>query len=206
MTRRSQHLRNDDSGAMTVSLKLIRLCAAIASLLVIAATEANVADYSIAAIEYLPTPLENVGKVQAGLLCLPKGKLRWRDVARPDDEVMAKRLTDVLGEGGLTVAARPNPLFGDPVPPTRYRTKVVVERVKLKLCIAGLGIGEKQPSGEGDMTVRWETYDRIARTRVDAATFEVPMLLKQRDARGASGVISDALVESARRYAAKRST
>jgi hypothetical protein len=164
----------------------------------------NVADYSIAAIEYRPSPLEQVGKVQAGLLCLPKGKLRWRDVARPDDEVLAKRLTGVLGDKGLSIAARPNPLFGDPVPATRYRVRVVVERVKLRLCIAGLGIGEKQSSGGGDATVRWETYDRAARAKVDSVSYEVPLIVNGRDARGAPGIISDALVESATRYAADR--
>jgi hypothetical protein len=164
----------------------------------------NVADYAIAAIEYLPTPLEKVGKIQAGLLCLPKGKLRWRDVARPEDEVLAKRLTETLDAAGLLVASRPNPLFGDPVPLTRYRLKVVVERVKLRLCVAGLGIGEKQPSGEGVAAVRWETYDRVARTQIGKVTFDVPMQFNQRDARGATGVVSDALVDSARRYAATR--
>ena len=179
---------------------------AVASLLAIAASDADVADFSIAAIEYRPTPLEQVGKVQAGLLCLPKGKLRWRDVARPDDEVLAKRLTEVLGQGGLSVAARPNPLFGDPVPLTRYRIKVVVERVKLRLCLAGLGIGEKQPSGGGDATVRWETYDRAARVLIDKVSYDVPLIVNGRDARGASGVIGDALVDSAVRYAAHRKT
>ena len=169
------------------------------------ADDANVADYSIASIEYLPTPLEKIGKLQAGLLCLPKGKLRWRDVARPGDEALAKRLTEVLADSSLSVAARADPLFGDAVPLTRYRVKIVVERVKMRLCIAGLGIGEKQPSGEGVAAVRWETYDRVARTQVDSITFEVPMAFRHRDARGTSSVISDALVESARRYAVKRS-
>ena len=165
----------------------------------------NVATYSIAAIEYLPSPLEKVGKVQAGLLCLPKGKLRWRDVARPEDEVLAGRMTQALRATGLSVAARADPLFGDAATVTRYRVKVVVERVKLRLCVAGLGIGEKQPSGGGEATVRWETYDREARTKIDSVSFDLPVVLNERDARGESDVISDVLVESARRYALRRS-
>jgi hypothetical protein len=145
-----------------------------------------------------------VGKLQAGLLCLPKGKLRWRDVARPEDEVLANRLTAVLDEQGLSVAARADPLFADPAPLTRYRVKVVVERVNLRLCLAGLGIGEKQPSGGGDATVRWETYDRAARVLIDRVRYDVPLIVNGRDARGASGVISDALVDSASRYAKHR--
>ena len=163
----------------------IAILSAVSLVNTAAADDANVADYSIASVEYLPSPLEKIGKLQAGLLCPPKGKLRWRDVARPEHDAVAKRLTKVLGDGGLLVAPRADPLFGDPVPLTRYRVKVVVERVKMRLCIAGLGIGEKQPSGEGITAVRWDTYDRVAR--------------------GTSSVISDALVESARRYAVKRS-
>jgi hypothetical protein len=163
-----------------------------------------VAGYSIAAIEYLPTPLEKVGKVQAGLLCLPKGKLRWRDVARPEDEKLLARLTAVLAAGGLSAPARADRLFADPEPQTTYRLKVVVETVKLRLCVAGLGIGEMQPKGEGRMTVRWETYDRAARAEVARVSYDVPLELKARDVRGASGVISDGLVESAVRYAAAR--
>jgi hypothetical protein len=164
----------------------------------------NTADYSIAAIEYRPTPLEQVGKVQAGLLCLPKGKLRWRDVARPEDEVLVGRLSKAIADAGLSVSARADPLFADPAPMTRYRVKVVVERVKLRLCVAGLGIGEKQPSGGGDATVRWETYDRAARVLIDKVSYDVPLIVNGRDARGASGVISDALVDSAVRYAKHR--
>ncbi len=161
-------------------------------------------DYSIAAIDYLPGPFEQVGKLQAGLLCLPKGKLRWRDVARPNDDLVLARLDAVLAEGGLTVSARADRLFADPEPQTTYRVKVIVESVKLRLCIAGLGIGEMQPKGEGQMTVRWETYDRAARTKIDSVAYDVPLSILGRDARGTSSVVSDALVESARRYATAR--
>lgn len=164
----------------------------------------NAATYSIATIEYRPTPMEQVGKLQAGILCLPKGKLRWRDVARPDDERLTAALTAQLGKAGLSVAARPDTLFGDPVPLTRYRLKVTVERVKMRLCVPGLGIGEKQPSGGGMVAVRWQTFDRVERTLVDDVIFDVPMSMNRRDARGATGVLNDAFIESAARYAAHR--
>jgi hypothetical protein len=189
---------------MAINPRLGRAVAAVTSLFAIAANDANVADYAIAAVEYRPTPLEQVGKVQAGLLCLPKGKLRWRDLAPPENEAMARRLTSVLDDQGLSVAARADPLFADSAPLTRYRVKVVVERVKLRLCLAGLGIGEKQPSGGGDATVRWETYDRAARALIDKVSYEVPLIVNGRDARGNSDIIRDALVESAARYTQHR--
>lgn len=165
---------------------------------------AEAPSYSIATIEYLPGPLEPVGKLQAGLLCLPKGKLRWRDLARPSDDAMIARLSEILTEGGLAVAARADRLFADPEPQTTYRVKVVVETVKLRLCIGGLGIGEMQPKGEGQMKVRWETYDRQARAKIDSATFDVALAVRGQDARGTAGVVGDAIVETARRYAASR--
>jgi hypothetical protein len=168
------------------------------------ASQSSRLTYSIAGIEYLPAPSEKVGKVQAGLLCLPKGKLRWRDVARPEDEKLLARLTGVLSERGLSAPPRADRLFADAEPQTSYRVKVVVESMKLRLCVAGLGIGEMQPKGEGQMTVRWETYDRAARTKIDSVTFEVPMNANGRDARGTNSVFSDALVETAVRYAAAR--
>lgn len=167
-------------------------------------SHAGAESYSIAAIEYLPGPLEQVGKLQAGLLCLPKGKLRWRDLARPSDDAMLARLSEVLAEGGLAVPARADRLFADPEPQTTYRVKVVVETVKLRLCIAGLGIGEMQPKGEGQIKVRWETYDRQARAKIDSVSFDVPLSVRGQDARGTSGVVGDAIIESARRYAAGR--
>jgi hypothetical protein len=158
------------------------------------------ADYSIAAIEYAPTPLQQVGSVKAGLLCLPKGKLRWRDVARPGDHALVVRVEDVLRKGGLRVAPQPDPLFGDAPPATTYRIKAVVTDVALKLCVAGLGIGNR-PHSQGHVTVRWETYDRLARTRIDKADYVIHVDDRDGDARTASHVLSNAIEASAARYA-----
>ncbi|MFM9978058.1 MAG: hypothetical protein ACKVOP_08450 [Sphingomonadaceae bacterium] len=166
---------------------------------------ASTTDYSIASLEYALTPMEQVGRVQAGLLCLPKGKLRWRDVARPPDDVMTRRLERVLRDRGMTVAPQPDPLFGDLPPPTRYRIKIVVDALSMRLCVPGLGIGEKAPSGSGRLTVRWETWDREARTLAASQRYDVPIAIARRDARTASSVISDAVVETAMRYAAESS-
>ncbi|MBA3895845.1 MAG: hypothetical protein H0X36_01625 [Sphingomonadaceae bacterium] len=148
--------------------------------------------------------MEKVGNLKAGLLCLPKGILLWRDVAHPSGDALAARKTAALKDAGLSVAAHPDPLSSDPPPLTRYRIKVIVERVALRLCVAGLGIGEKKPSGEGVAAVRWETYDRAARARVASVAFELPLMVGGRDARTQQAVLGDALVESAARYAKSR--
>lgn len=173
-----------------------------------AAHSPTIADYSIAAIDYAPNPLQQVGSVKAGLLCLPKGKLRWRDVARPGDHALAGRVEDVLRENGLAVAPQPDPLFGDAPPATTYRIKVTVDSVKLRLCVAGdvLFIGKvgRAPATQGVIAVRWETFDRINRVRVADVSFDIPVDDKTSDARTASHVLSNAIEASAARYAAAR--
>ena len=168
------------------------------------ATTPLVAQYALAPLSYEPGPLTRVGRLQAGFVCLPKKKLRWRDIARPEDDVLRRRLVEVLGRSGLSVAPPASALFGDPEPVTPYRVRVVVAAMDLRLCVAGLGIGEKKPSGAGMLTVRWETYDRAVRAKIDSVTFDVPIVVAGRDARDASSVFSDAMVEGAERYAEGR--
>jgi hypothetical protein len=166
------------------------------------------ADYSIASIEYAPTPLQHVGSVKAGLICLPKGKLRWRDVARPGDHALVERVEKVLSAGGLGIAAQPDPLYGDAPPSTPYRIRVTVEAVKLRLCVAGdvLLIGKvgKAPTTQGNVIVRWETFDRMARTRIADDRFDIPVDERDSDVRTASHVLSNTIEASATAYANAR--
>jgi hypothetical protein len=168
----------------------------------------EVATYSIANIEYSPTPLQQVGKVRAGLLCLPKGILRWRDVARPEQSALVARVESALGAGGLSVAPQPDPLYGDPLPLTRYRIRVRIETVSLRICTAGdvLIIGKvgRAPYTQGMIQVRWETFDRSARQRIDTATYAIPVSDHAADARTASHVLSNAIEASAGQYATSR--
>ena len=188
----------------------MKFAASIVFIALLAANRDTAATYSIATIEYAPTPLQQVGNVKAGLMCLPKGKLRWRDVARPSDNALAGRVEDVLRKGGLAVAPQPDPLFGDAPPATTYRIRVSVEEVILRLCVAGdvmfVGKVGRAPTTRGVVTVRWETFDRVARNRVSDVRFAIPVDERDADARTASHVISDAIEASAVRYAAERMT
>ena len=188
----------------------MRFAASVVFIALLAANRDTDTTYSIAAIDYAPTPLQQVGSVKAGLICLPKGKLRWRDVARPSAHALAGRVEDLLRKGGLSVAPQPDPLFGDAPPATTYRIRVSVEDVKLRLCVAGdvmfVGKVGRAPTTRGVVTVRWETYDRVARDRVGDVRFAMPVDDNDADARTASHVISDAVEASAVRYAAERMT
>jgi hypothetical protein len=178
------------------------------SVLWFATASAAPSDYSIAAIDYAPTPLQIVGSVKAGLICLPKGKLRWRDVARPAEQALVRRVESVLRVGGLDIAPQPDPLFGDAPPATANRIRVTVETVKLRLCVAGdvvfVGKVGRPPTTQGIVTVRWETFDRVARARVADVRFDMPVDYRDADARTASRVLSDAIEASASLYVKAR--
>jgi len=161
-------------------------------------------DYSIATIEYAPGPLDKIGALRAGLICLPKGAVRWRDVARPTDADVVRALSVALAAKGLPAAMPPDILFSDAPPSTTYRIKVIVEAVRLRLCVAGSSLVKQTPSGKGSVVVRWETYDRVERTLVGKTVFDVPLLLDGRDPRGSAAVLSDAIVGTAAQYAASR--
>ncbi len=184
------------------------MTATAALLLCTVADAADIADYSIAAIEYAPTPMQQVGNVKAGLICLPKGKLRWRDVARPGDHALVGRVESLLREHGLTIAPQPDPLYGDPSPATKFRIAIELTEAKLRLCVAGdvplVGKVGRAPSTHGTIAVRWETYDRAARKKIDSVTFMIPIDDTNADARTASHVLSNAIEASAVRYAARR--
>jgi hypothetical protein len=157
------------------------------------ATVAEPNDYSIASIESDLRPMDKIGRLRAGMLCLPKGKLLWRDMAKPTDAVAINILSRRLAALGLTIADVPDPLFSEVAPLTKYRVRVTYESLEVKLCIPGLGISEKHPSGTGRMLVRWETFERSTKTKVAAQSFEVSISLDGRDARNDSSVIRDAL-------------
>ena len=117
---------------------------------------------------------------------MPKGKLRWRDVARSEQRVLVMRLEKVLGAGGMTVAPQPDPLYGDAPPVTQYRIRVTVDSVSLKICTAGdvLFVGKvgRAPSTLGTISVRWEIFDRAARVRISDHRFAIPVRDRDADA------------------------
>lgn len=164
---------------------------------------ADATDYSIATIESDLRPMDEVGPLRVGMLCLPKGKLLWRDIAKPTDAITIAILSRRLAALGLAVPDLPDPLFSEVAPLTKYRIRVTFESLAMKLCVPGLGIGNR-PSGNGIMIVRWDTFDRLTRTQVETRKFEVALTIEGRDARNDNSVIKDALNQSADQYVLAR--
>lgn len=192
------------SGQGAVKSRAFALAASVLASQPAFPAHAQLSDYSIAAIESNLRPMDKIGPLRVGMLCLPKGRLLWRDIAKPTDASMITALSRRLSALGLAMADVPDPLFSEVAPLTKYRIRVTYELLSMKLCIPGLGIGEKHPSGSGQMVVRWETFDRITKTQIDNQKFEIPFALAGRDARNDNSVIRDALKLSADRYVMAR--
>ena len=160
--------------------------------------------YSVVEIEYALTASQSVGSVKAGFLCLPKSGLRWGEVARPEAGALIRNVENALQDSGLQIARRRDPLFGDPAPDIRYRIRIVIDDVRLKLCVAGLGIGERKPTTDGTVTLHWETYDRDTRTKTRSRAYIQPIAARDRDAREDSILIDNAVLASVGTYVESR--
>lgn len=187
---------------LTVDRVLVGVVSLLAPLTALALPEAG--DYSIAGVESSLKPGDRVGSLRVGMLCFPKGHLLWRDIAKPSYAAAVMILTQKISALGLPIADLPDPLFSDAAKLTKYRVRVTYQSLTLKLCVPGLGIGEKRPSGEGSIALRWQTFDRVSRSEIGDQTFEIPIELGGRDARNDPSVIGDTLRESARAYVLAR--
>ena len=161
-------------------------------------------DYSIADVRFDISDNAVLGPLRAGLLCLPAGKVRWKDLTRPDASTVIPDLHRKLAADSLRVEAGGDPIFAVPAPPTRYRLRVTVVNATLKLCKPGSPIGPQIYKGTGSLTIVWETFDRQARETVLRNEFVVPLVIENGGARSDASPTLAALKRSAGLYAATR--
>lgn len=92
---------------------------------------------------------EPVGHVRAGLLCLPKGMLRWRDVGIAERLDQRQIVGDALDGAGLSVAEFSRG--------GGRRVRGTVTRAGFDLCARewGLGGGADRLSGKAALEVSW---------------------------------------------------
>ena len=161
-------------------------------------------DYSIAAVTFDIARDSVLGPLRAGLLCLPAGRTRWKDVVLPDNATAITILTRSLTDEQLTVRVSGDPIFADPPPPTRYRIRVTVAAATLQLCKPGSPIGPQLYKGLGTLTVVWETFDRQARSNVVRNVFTVPLVIGKGSATRDTEAVLGALEKAAVLYARTR--
>lgn len=83
-------------------------------------------------------PTDKAGSEKSGAACFPNGALLWREVARPDSQLVDSRLQALLHSRGIEQAA----VSGE------------ITSLKAMVCSPWLGIGAK-PKSEINISVRW---------------------------------------------------
>jgi len=161
-------------------------------------------DYSIAALKFEIPKDAVLGPLRAGLLCLPAGRTRWKDVALPENATAVASLNRTLAAENLAVETAGDPIFAEPPPPTRYRLRVTVVSATLRLCKPGSPVGPQTYKGAGTLTVVWETFDRHVRSSVVSNQFTVPLVIEKSDPKRDADAVLEALAQSARLYARTR--
>jgi len=167
-------------------------------LLVAAAANPNVAPGVPMAIhiDYKLDPETVIGPVRAGMLCLPNGKLRWRDLRLPgllDSQALVAR---ALASGGMNVVTR------DAGPSKRGGfINLAIETAHLRLCMPGLSGVVGKPRGEGNMRLHWQLSDSDGKPIGGAFISETPLSAAGEDPRRSTGMMERALLQGSDEFA-----
>lgn len=170
--------------------------------LLMASPKAGAARYAVVSVRDDIAVGTIVGSLKAGLLCLPAGQVRWDQIARPTEAALIARAEIALP--GNTSTSETDP-FAQPVErgaSADYRVIITIRTARLKLCVAGLGIGERKPSGAGQIEATVATQRRETKSLLPNRLIVVPIHLDGRDPRKDPTVYADIVADIARRYAA----
>ena len=132
--------------------------------------------YRLAALTFRLPAGESVGSKRSGALCLPAGRIAWRE-ARPEGDEAREAVGRALGGAGLAV--RPADVAAvDDDTPARFRVAGEVRGLKLSACVPPGGLGRlinhsHTVKGEGGIAVRWTVTERSGQptTRTSCVAF-----------------------------------
>ncbi|MGH6933759.1 MAG: S1C family serine protease [Dongiaceae bacterium] len=108
---------------------------------------------------------EDIGALQAGLLCLSKADLTFRGgrMTLEDDE-LTEVFRDELEAANYQVVGDPDALFDDPSSwKAEYLIAGLVKRMEANICYPLLKFGNTDAKGEAFMEVEWQVYSRLDR-------------------------------------------
>ncbi len=142
-------------------------------------------------IEYAPSDSDRIGPLKAGFVCAPSGNVKWGDIRIPRDNDVSKAALEQLNK--IKQAALPPPKAG-------YRLMGKLEKIDLKLCVAGLGIGEKQPKGRANIEVQWTQLQLTDGSVVRSEKVQTVFEFKGSDPRKDSRPLQDALIENLTKF------
>lgn len=104
-----------------------------------------------------------VGARRAGLMCLPQGAVRWRELSARDDRWSIALIEDALAQEGLAVdrSAR--------AAASKILVRGELRRVMLHVCARHWGLGDPSSlDGDGALQIEWRVLD-------DAGSFHAHM-------------------------------
>ncbi|HEX4694173.1 hypothetical protein [Sphingomonas sp.] len=145
-----------------------------------------------------------VGPLKAGFLCLPAGRLRWDQIARPAEAKLIARAQNIISGNSDVGPVAPDPFErpADRGASATYRVVIMIRTARLKLCVAGLGIGERKPAGQGAVEAVVATEEAAGKRRLPDRVVTVDIHLNGRDPRRDASVYADIVADIARQYAA----
>lgn len=116
-----------------------------------------------------------VGSRRSGALCVPAGKVQWRDVS-PDARDTAAAVARVLARRAEVFVPGPE-VLDEGAPPGRYRIVPTVTAAALKACLPEWGIAkwgdkDRRIKASGTVTVQWRVFDTQSRAQVDLREVE----------------------------------
>lgn len=94
-------------------------------------------------LRYIIEDSAKVGTVKAGFICGPKGSIRWSDIRLPRDTDLELELSNIVSVNSGIVSNE------------RFELQGRVTSFKIKLCVPGLGIGERTTKGAFSIAIEW---------------------------------------------------
>jgi len=150
---------------------------------------------------------EKYGKLQAGLLCISRGDLKWKSgkvVWSGDD--LTEVFQDELKTSNYKVVGDPNALFEDrDASGAELIIAGNVHGLKANLCYPNTGFGDFDSSkGSAYMRVDWQVYSTLHRRVVFKATTEGSAIQESATSGGPADLILDAFGISVRNLLADK--
>lgn len=131
---------------------------------------------------------------KTGLICGPKGALRWGDLTRPTQAAVTSlvarrlRLTQLPSDGSTT-------------PAQALELKVTLEGISGKLCVADNLLGKRPPTGQLTLTMRWDVYSAASQSMITSETVTTETTI-DRDLRDDADPLLKALDQNAGAFGA----
>jgi hypothetical protein len=144
-------------------------------------------------IDYALSNDDKIGTLKAGFLCVPSGTLRWNDIKLPRDYELSEKavvqVNNILKARDLTS-------------PEIYQLKGRINKFELKLCVSGLGFGEKRPKGEGKMEIRWTKLHLSEGTEIRSETVQTTFIIDGLDPRKDAEPLQQAIIQNLAKFLA----